>query len=1380
MLRLYKQLLAATFFVIIAGCSGGGCSSGCSCAGVTPLAEGFPAEARMENVASVRLTDSGITFLEDNIGTLAGVLLGDQEGMGGIITFEVPTTSTSLSFLADVEVCRDGANPNANPPECIVEIDLENAQLQVTPTAPHNIVISGPLPVRIQKLPFRITYVSAIPDNLDIVINDGGSCAGGAQPFGDIAVDANISIEIDNDMAHSRYGYSRIRVLSVDIDNNDILDNIGYCDNGLGITGALLDLVDDFAIDLIKDQLIGSLAGSLDEAFCQAANPDLNPTCPTGTSDNGDGVCRFQDGSCASFVLGLDGNIDLGGLLASFSPGTTGGFDFLLAVGGHSMRPDGSGFAFGDLNPIAGGVSLGMYGGTEPTPLSGCVTPENMERPMGIPQPDELLSNSIANWPLMEGPHFGLALSERYMNYTLAQLYNSGALCLGITAAALGGAVPLSTSLIGVGLGAPSMNELGRQKQAAEVAILLRPGAAPSVTVGNGTDIETDPLLRIKLDQVAFDFYVFSLDRYVRAFTATMDLDVPMNLMVSDEGLSPVIDKLGVANATVTNSALIREDGAMIAAALQGLLGDLVGGFLGDALPPIDLNEQLSSLGVGLEIPPTVDGQGSPGLRLLTKDQDNFLGIFANLAVAQPMMASQQMMSATTAELQELYVTPEGLRLDTMSPDNVPSAVIRVGSNLDNGMHAVEYQYKLDGGPWHPFTRDRVITVDDEWLRLQGRHTVFVRSRVVGDIFSLDDQPAEVTVIIDDELPKVSVRLDEAGQIIIDADDHVSGKERTEVRMRFRLDDHWSEWSAWMRADAIAAIDAGEYAEIEVEARDEDGNIGTASSALIRGRDDGGDGCNCEVAGAPARSGKAMWLLSLAFGLIIGVRRRRIAVRRRRIARKTLTAACFIVAAGLWSGCSCGDDGAKKSSGSTTPADGCRARGDCSIITPGLVGAYTSAAATADGTVWVAGYLEANWLDELSYGDLVVGVLNEGNVDWKVVDGVPEEEVDPESYDTLGFRGGVTGAGDDVGLWTSIAVDAGGTVGVAYWDTGRKALKYASRNDDDTWDIADVQVPTNGDVGRYAKLRFVNGQPNIAYLFIEAGGAQVKTGVRMATGSAASAAGASWTFSDVAVNEDSPCYDGACGSGTVCIQDTMRCATEAGGCPEACPEDEACVDNAGQARCEPVVAPAATESYPDAYGLYISLDEGPSGLGLAFYDRIGGNVVVATQGGGAWSTVIADGHDVANDVNTGDKGVGLSLDIDSSGDYHLAYVNGLSESLDYVRVTGGTTPGAPEMVDDGLSAGDGVHLIGDDSSIAANASGDITISYQDATTGDLRYAVGSPAGNIHNWTSAIVAQDGFAGAFSQQIDVGGSRQILNWWRVAAPNAEGNVRLVSPP
>src|SRR5206468_1060065 len=94
-------------------------------------------------------------------------------------------------------------------------------------------------------------------------------------------------------------------------------------------------------------------------------------------------------------------------------------------------------------------------------------------------------------------------------------------------------------------------------------------------------------------------------------------------------------------------------------------------------------------------------------------------------------------------------------------------------------------------------------------------------------------------------------------------------------------------------------------------------------------------------------------------------------------------------------------------------------------------------------------------------------------------------------------------------------------------------------------------------------------------------------------------------------------------------------------------------------------------------------------------------------------------------VDTGDVGVGASLFIAANGDWHVSYVNGFTEALQYVFVPGGNKPPlAPEIIDDGRAVGgmpygDGKHVIGDDSSINVDASGAVSVFYQDATAGTL-------------------------------------------------------------
>jgi hypothetical protein len=138
------------------------------------------------------------------------------------------------------------------------------------------------------------------------------------------------------------------------------------------------------------------------------------------------------------------------------------------------------------------------------------------------------------------------------------------------------------------------------------------------------------------------------------------------------------------------------------------------------------------------------------------------------------------------------------------------------------------------------------------------------------------------------------------------------------------------------------------------------------------------------------------------------------------------------------------------------------------------------------------------------------------------------------------------------------------------------------------------------------------------------------------------------------------------------------------------------------------------------------------------------------------------------------------LFIDGAGDYHLAYVDGLSESVMYLKVAGGTAPGTAEVVDDGATLNgapfdDGKHIVGDDTNIFVTQSGEVRIAYQDATAGTLRYAVGGPG----QWTVKAVEQEGFAGFFANHVEFEGGTKVVNWWRAATPQTMGEVRLVSP-
>lgn len=1356
--RVLKHLVAILALIIIAGCSGGGCTSGCASCGVTPLPEGFDLDRRIENAASIRITDTGFKFLQDNGGNLAATLLG-----GNMITFDVPTYNTSFIGI-DVSLCKNGPNPNANPPECLVEIDPTLAYLPITSASPHEIVIQGgKIPVRLQNATIELDFGIFGTDNGNAALNGNGACPGG--DYAQIDVDVDISIEIRDNPADPFYGYSQIKLVNLDIDDNQLKNSLHFCN---GVTAEIIDFLKDIIFDLVAPNIDQLLQDTVSEQLCLKADPNVSPSCPAGSHDDGSGTCVLDSdpAQCAPIMLGLNGHIDLASFLSSISPGTTGGLDFLLAAGGHNVRDDNSGWHWGDLNPINSGATLGFYGGSEPRPTSGCVRLSDVPVPAGIPVPDELLNNSVTNWPTdTEGPHLGLALSERFVNYALNGVYNSGLLCIGVTSEL--------TSLLNsgtLGILAASLKDLGLQREAQQVAIVIRPGQPPQMAFGNGTDLATDPLIRLTLPEASFDFYIWSNDRFIRFMTATFDLDIPLNLDVTPEGLVPVIEDIGVNNAKVTNSELLRENPDDIAKSLASLLASQVGSAIGGGIPPIDLSSQLSSLGMELVIPPTVEGQGSAGLRKISKGSDDFLGIFAALKVAtSPKVLPAQ----TEVSLVNKTIHSEGLRWATMNETNGPEVRIYASSPDDDGTKTIEYSWRIDNLPWHPFKTSHWIEIHDDWLRVQGRHIIEVRARVRGAGESLDPTPAQVEVVVDGEAPVIKVgTLTETG-LALNVHDLVADAENVQVRVR--LDD--GEWSSWQAASTLDELAVGEASWIDIEAKDEEGNVGSVSQAIIRGRgSDAGAGCGCTVAGAPSQDGKIMGLIGMMLvGAVIRLTSKKSSKTPRKTARaprkQRLNAPLFGIAALMVAatsqGCSCGDDAEQPGETDTSVA-----------LNPGLVGSYTSAVASGSD-IWVAGYAEADWSNDFSWGDLVVGKWNGEAVDWVAVDGVPADPPpDGKLYKLDGFRGGQTEAGDDVGLWTSIAIDDAGMPAVAYYDRTNFALKYAHMVEG-RWEVMSVQSASRSDIGRYAKLTFIGSAPTIAYLAIEPGDAgAVKSSVRIATGSASG----TWSFEDVMVDTATPCRNMFCGTGTSCIVETGLCMSTLDTCGD-CAADEKCVDIAGTPTCSAFYSASRIDTFPDAVGDYIAMaPDGKGGVGLAYYDRIHGNMMVASKAGGAWTNTIVDGA-AADGTDTGDMGIAATLFIDAQGSYHVAYVDGLAEALKYARIDAGVVA-MTEVIDDGLTlAGtkfsDGQHVVGDDANIMVTASGEVRVTYQDATQGRLRLAVGTSNGTGHAWALSEIVQDGFAGFFSKQLNVEGAAKIVNFWRVGGETVKGDVAVVSP-
>ena len=439
-------------------------------------------------------------------------------------------------------------------------------------------------------------------------------------------------------------------------------------------------------------------------------------------------------------------------------------------------------------------------------------------------------------------------------------------------------------------------------------------------------------------------------------------------------------------------------------------------------------------------------------------------------------------------------------------------------------------------------------------------------------------------------------------------------------------------------------------------------------------------------------------------------------------------------------------------------------------LAPGYLAQDLDFVITSTGAQFLSGYAPGNPPSMQLYGDLVYGTVPMGGVSmlsWEIVDGAPTT---PITAAPSGWRHGVAAPGDDVGRWSSMAVNAAGTTFyVAYYDVTHHALKLAIGSHG-MWHTQTVDG--TGDAGRYASLVLTStGAPAVAYLGYDAPNAmgQVHSQVRVAVAhSAMPAATTDWTISRIA-DAQSPCRPFLCGMGQRCLNPTApmiaTCVTPATTCTAMCTATQACVGGA----CVTAFPSPYIEDITPAHGLYTNLSVTSTGLALVYYDRTEGNLYGVQATGATWGTpFLIDGYG-RHDPNTGDSGIGASLFIDRNDIWHITYVDGADEVLHYAEVQPGATPTVSlrQVVDNGSTSDgtmaftDGRHIVGDDSSVVVLLSGEVRVAYQDATA--ERTMLARRAAGASVWTHSVLDSMKHNGFWVEQETNGTDSYVASWW-----------------
>lgn len=1289
------DLILSALFVVAMGCGNfGSCGA---CGAVQPLPGGkLPSEQTVEGGAQIRVTQAGFTKLTQ----LLPMLLNQQLGGG----FCIPRGEVGGCGTFDFGGCYCTGNGGAGcDPGCHAAVSLNSVNVSVTGNQTLRVAVSAALST---SIPIRVQATALL----------SGSCTLNVQS-NNINGSIDLSLGIRGDNGELELGVANINSFGLNL-------NISGCGFAGDLLNALSSIIDDIANSF--------LGGFLNQILTPVVDDLLQQLLP--------------------HPLGIEGLMNVGNLLAGVSPGTEALMEARIVPGGY-VRLDSAkrALSLGVITGMNADEDITTRTGTRPDgiPLASepnlCVppmsppafgtTPHNLGQPPDNPARGTFFLPAAGAFDGNPEPQADIAMgvSETFLDLAGHHLVTSGAMCLGV------GTTYINQLNVGtIGILVPSLSELTSNTGKDPLLLVTRPQRPVDFTIGDNTP--TSPAITLGIQNLEVDFYAFLFERYVRAFTLDLTMNVGVNLEFEQMPGMPAQIKptlVGISSSTVTvkvlNSEFVRETPQHLEMVLPSVF-DLVTPLLGN---------------IGAIQVPDFAGMSLNNLSIqhVTTSNDDFLALYASLGsstlmrqLAQKDPFAMATVNAMDREFGVAHTTNARAHFKSVStpkPEVIRNAMMRGGPGMpevvfeapkfDDAGKELEYSYELNGGMMRPYRSpdaDGRLVIRDPAFAWQGKYTIGIKSRVKGD-YRTTSAEETTKVIIDSVGPKISTKemfWDES-TLKIPMFDNVSEHAITYAFGKTDSTEPATEWTRGSTAEITKskldelAIDG----EVMVYAKDEAGNVeygviefhGQASS----------EGCACETGAGPSKSGAALAFL-VGIVLVGGSRRRRAwrSVRRfvknhRRIVANGVAFLAMSLMTAFLPACDCGDPGAKSCEvASDCGPDFCEQGqlpfcidGECVCsddIIAGRVGPYSDVATGGDGSIWVSGY-------SLNHGDLVVAKADgPGRIPvekWEYVDGVPDGPVlIPDSK----IRGGIDAAGEDVGMWTSIAVNSANEPMVTYFDRDTSSLRFAHKVGD-TWEKHVIQQGTGKMLGEQdgllagmftsLTLRSDDGRPGVAYLALVKDTNGARAEVRYA-----------------AAQTPNPTSSA----------DWMLFIVDSAPLPPEDPEN-------------PNVYPL-----PDSLGLFVDSARLPSNAPVVvYYDRVNGDLkqsVFNPQSGQFGVATILDGQ-----MNR-DAGWSPSVSIDADGMVHVAYVSATRDDLVYMK-----QGSASEIVDDGYrivgTTVDGLpkpefHFVGDDASLQMIGGTVPWIVYQDATTQELLLGVKQQDGTWMH-TSIAGATDPWPGAY---------------------------------
>ncbi len=712
--RLSLFALCAVFAACGQGGGGGGCAGGCT---LEPIPGGFTG-TKVDSAAAGRLTASGFGVVNVN-----APLLLEQLAPGGQLAVPIPCSIQNV-LLENLTIADEGGlyctaescgqmDGKCDAKDLAKTITINVSSLVLAPKAPD--LLEAQIDITLATGKIMISSVSR--NSLLCLFSGAVKCSvdfdtGRTTPFNNLlnvhlrfTVDPRwdkvLSLEIADLGGSKVCGTAGADPKPACFDSADILiSSEGPCG---ACSAANFSIIKTVLLDQITKSLTTRLETTLRNSNCRGCGQD--GSCPKsavadsscqlsdggspvdgGSPDAGAGKCiDTGTGKCVPGLLGVEGRMALGQVASGLVP-SNAAIDLSIAAGGGATAS-------------AAGLTLGFRGGAKEVEVPACVKP--MVHPMepALPLPD-LDADAPGAYDV------GLSLSSQLLSRAFFHAQQSGALCLELGHEQV---AQLESGLLGTLL--PSLNKLTGKDLSVPLRVVIRPVNPPSATLGEGTfDPVTmkplEPLIRFDWPGVEIDLYALLDDRYIRLFTVSADVKLPIGLSLSNcSDVTPVLGSLtgAITNVHASNSDILAEDLAALEKLVPSLLSlaepALARGFQAFTVPQFGgwQLKLVAAKGVGL-----VSG---------TKSY-NHVGVYAKL------LPSTTPCLAASPKLHAARMSHQG-----------GQAVLQVGLATAT---RPEYQTRVNGGFWSTWrvaSPDGTLTVEHPRLLLHAEHQIEVRAR---------------------------------------------------------------------------------------------------------------------------------------------------------------------------------------------------------------------------------------------------------------------------------------------------------------------------------------------------------------------------------------------------------------------------------------------------------------------------------------------------------------------------------------------------------------------------------------------------------------------------------------------------------------------------